>query len=176
MHGLVDGRLTAQRIIDLSRLGLFDATRALAELHHHDVITPLSKRQARARRRRSDRPLRPVVERARWWLAAAFPLALLSGVVSGIANHEPTRLGPPLFPIVRAPLAEARRVFEKRRVRHVLEAQRLLSGSWPADASGPDPTGLLRGDALTPAHGDPYYYVRRGEGIVLLAPGHQETH
>lgn len=170
VYSLVDGRLTAQRIIDLSRLGLFDATRALAELRHHDVIVPLSKRQARARRRKSDKPARPVVEQARWWIAAAFPLALLSGLVSGIVHSEPATVGPPVFPIVRAPLPDAREAFEKRRVLHALEAQRLLSGSWPVELSGSDPGGLLGGDALTHAHGDPYYYARRGDGIVLLAP------
>ncbi len=173
IYGLVDGRLTAQRVIDLSRLGLFDATRALADLHRHEVIVPLSKRQAGVRRPESDPSLRPRVGQARLWLAVAFPLALLLGVVSGIVSQGPTRPAPPVFPIVRAPLADARGVFEKRRVRHVLEAQRLLSGSWPADLSGPDPTGLLEGDALTAAHGDPYYYARRGEGMVLLAPARQ---
>ena len=173
VYRLVDSRLTAQRVMDLSRLGLFDAPRALADLHSHDVIVPLSKQQARAHRRESEPPLRPRVGQVRWWLAVGFPLALLLGVVSGIVNQEPIRPGPPVFPIMRAPLAEAREIFEKRRVRHALEAQHLLSGSWPAHLSGPDPTGLLEGDALTAAHGDPYYYARRGEGIVLLAPGRQ---
>lgn len=174
VYGLVDGRLTAQRIIDLSRLGLFDATRALAELHQNDVIVPLSKRQARSRRRKSDRSLRPVAEQARWWLAAAFPIALLSGLVSVVLNQQPPQVLPPMFPIVRAPLAEAREVFEKRRLRHVLEAQRLLTGAWPRDLAGVDETGLLAGGSLTPAHDDPYYYARRGDGILLLAPGDRE--
>ena len=170
VFSLVDGRLTAQRIIDLSRLGLFDATRALAELHHHDVIVPLSKRQARVRRGKRDRPLRPVVERARWGLAAAFPLALLAGLVSWILGQQPSSAGSAILPIERAPLEEARLVFEKRRVRHVLEAQHLLTGAWPAELDGADSTGLLEGDALTPSNGGAYYYARRGDGIVLLAP------
>jgi hypothetical protein len=171
VYGLVDGRLTAQRIIDLSRLGLFDATRALAELHRDEAIVPVSKRQTRTRPRDSDRSLRPVGEQARGWLAVALPLALLSLVVFSIVRGEASRIGPPVFPIVRTPLEDARGVFEKRRLRHVLEARRLLSGSWPVDLSGPDPTGLLEGDTLTAAHGEPYYYARRGGSIVLLAPG-----
>ncbi len=170
VYALVDGRLTAQRIIDLSRLGLFDATRALAELHNHQVIVPLSKRQARARRRESDRPRRPVVDQVRWWVAAAFPLAVLTGVVSMVLERAPSAAGEAVFPIVRTPLEDARSVFEKRRVRHAVEAQYLLSGSWPADLTGRDRTGLLGGDALTPEGAAPYYYARRGDGIVLLAP------
>ena len=169
VFALVDGRLTVQRIIDLSRLGLFEATRALAELHQHDVIVPLSKRQARARARKSGPGLR-VVERARWWLAAAFPVALLVGAVAMI--HEPRAVADrdAVFPIVRAPLEDAKEAFEKRRLRHALEAGYLLSGRWPSDLQGVDLTGLLDGDALTAAQGDPYYYARRGNGIVLLAP------
>jgi hypothetical protein len=170
VFALVDGRLTAQRIIDLSRLGLFDATRALAELHQHDVIVPLSKRQARSRLRKSGRSLKPVVDSARGWIAAAFPLALLSGAVSLILNQQPEFDGQTVFPIVRAPLEDAREVFQERRIRHALEAQHLLTGEWPADLESADESGLNPGDALTGAHGDAYYYARRGNGIVLLAP------
>ena len=161
VYALVDGRLPAQRIIDLSRLGLFDATRALAELRHHDVIVPLSKRQARALK--SGLSFKPVVDGARWSLAAAFPLVLLSGVIFMILNEPPASQAAPIFPIVRAPLEEARQVFRKRQVRHALEAEYLLSGSWPATGQGVE-------DTLTGAHGDAYYYARRGNGIVLLAP------
>ncbi len=170
VYGLVDGRLTAQRIIDLSRLGLFDATRALAELHSHNVIAPLSKRQARARRRGSEESLAPILSRVRWLVAASVPMALLAGVVSGIVHVQPTAEVATVFPIVRTPLEDARVAFEKRRVQQALEAGRLLTGSWPADISGDDPTGLLDGDALTSADRDPYYYARRGGGYVLLAP------
>jgi len=172
VYRLVDGRLSAQRVIDLSRLGLFDGTRALADLHSRGVILPLPDGPARARGGESGSSARPTAAQVRWWLAVAFPLALLLGVVSGIVGREPARSGPPVFQIVRAPLADARDAFQKRRVRNGLEAQHLLSGSWPADLSGADLTGLLEGDdALAAAHGDPYYYARRAEGIVLLAPG-----
>ena len=170
VYALVDGRLTAQRIIDLSRLGLFDATRALAELHHHDVIVPLSKRQARARRSSSDESHGTILARVRWLVAASVPLALLAGVVSGIVQAKPRVEATPVFPIVRAPLEAARASFEKRRVQQVLEAGRLLTGTWPADLRVVDATGLLEAGALTPADGDPYYYARRGGGYVLLAP------
>ena len=170
VHSLVDGRLTAQRIIDLSRLGLFDATRALAELHHHDVITPLSKRQARAGQQKRDRPVAPLLEQVGWWLAAVLPLVILAGLVSLVLGRGPGSASETVFPIVRAPLEDARGVFEKRRLKHALEAQRLLSGRWPADLAGPDPTGLLGAGSLTPEGAAPYYYVKRGRDVVLLAP------
>ena len=42
VYGIVDGRLRVRRVIDLSRLGSFDATRALAALCEANVIAPLS--------------------------------------------------------------------------------------------------------------------------------------
>lgn len=170
VHALVDGRLSAQRIIDLSRLGLFDATRALAELHHHDVIVPVARHPARSRRRESDRSRRSVMEGAVAGLTGALPLVVLAGMVSMILDGTPPAPGTTVFPIERAPLQDARQVFEKRRVEHVLEAQHLLSGRWPESLPANDPTGLLEGDDLTPEGGAPYYYARRGDGIVLLAP------
>jgi len=172
VYGLIDGRLTVQRIIDLSRLGLFDATRALAELHKADVIAPLSGRQAaRARRRDADAGmLRPLLERAVFVLSTALPLLLLAGVVSWLAGVEPKAPDARVFEVVREPLAEAREHFAMRRLRHVLEAQHLISGTWPDDLRGSDETGLLGGGALTPADGAAYYYAKRGNGIVLLAP------
>jgi hypothetical protein len=170
VFGLVDGRLTAQRIIDLSRLGLFDATRALAELHHSGWIRPLSEGQTRMRSRKRDGSFRPVVETARWWLAAAFPVALLSLVVSMILQPTPTVDGPRVFPIVRAPLEQARAAFEKRRLRHVVEAEHMLSGRWPTQLEAADMASV--GGALTPPDVGDYYYARRGNGIILLAPEH----
>jgi len=171
VYSLVDGRLTAQRIIDLSRLGLFEGTRILAELSQNNVILALSKRQARARQRSAEGGmLKPLLDRAVWCLAAVVPMALLCGVVWTILEQRPAVPEVPAFPIVRAPLADAEEAFQKRRVRHALEARYLLSGTWPDDLTGGDETGLLDGRALTGAHGDAYYYARRGNGIVLLAP------
>jgi len=169
VYALVDGRLPAQRVIDLSRLGLFDATRALAELHKERIIAPLSGRHARVRSRRGERRPRPVVERARWWLAAAFPLTLLSLVVSTILGQARVVEGPRVFPISRAPLDQARAAFEKRGVRHAIEAERMLSGRWPSSLTPAETEGSAL-HALTPADVDEYYYVRRGNGIILLAP------
>jgi hypothetical protein len=168
VFGLVDGRLPAQRIIDLSRLGLFDATRALAELHKDGLIAPLSG-LARAKSRLGDGQGRRVSEHVHGWLAVAFPLALLCLIVSTILGQESVAEGPRVFPIVRAPVEQARAAFEKRRLRHALEAERMLSGRWPTTLQ-PAETANTAVDALTPDIADDYYYARRGNGIILLAP------
>ena len=65
--------------------------------------------------------------------------------------------------------ARARATFEKRQLRHALEAERMLSGQWPASLDPGELEGTAVG-ALTPDNADEYYYARRGNGIILLAP------
>lgn len=170
VYELVDGRRAAQCIIDLSRLGLFEATRALAELHRNGLIVPVAKPRAPLRRPASPASPRSLAERARVGLTVAFPLVLLSGMVFWIASMEPVAASPSAFPIVRAPLAEAREGFEKRRILNRLEAGYLISGGWPERISPREPTKPGASGALTGARGDAYYYARRGNGVVLLAP------
>jgi hypothetical protein len=96
---------------------------------------------------------------------------LLSIAVSVLLDHAPTGEAPGVFPIERLPLERARALFEKRRLRHALEAQRMLSGGFPERLAESARTGLLGRDALTPSDAaDYYYYARRGNGILLLAP------
>jgi hypothetical protein len=174
---LVDGRLDARRVIDLSRLGTFEATRILAELRLAGVIELVDAKKARRLRGRQKRA-RPVVHQARWWLAAAFPIALLSLLVSMTFDafqrlpsipltRFPVEVG---LPIPRAPLEEARQAFEKRRVRNALESHRHLSGNWPESLAELDTSGVLGRGALTPSSVEPYYYLRRESGFLLLAP------
>ena len=172
IFALVDGRLSVRRIIDLSRLGVFEATRVFAELRTAGVVDPLSVKQARRARRISEQPVQPMAQKVRWWLAAAFPLAVLALMVSVAFNSLSSQVDQPGFPILRSPLDEARYVFEKRRLRHALEAYRYQWGTWPSDLAELARTGLLGRGALTPSDGPAYYYARREGGVVLLAPEH----
>ena len=79
---LIDGRLNVRRIVDLSRIGTFEATRALAELRQAGVIDVVATKKARpARARRSLRSL-PVVPILRASVGVVLPLAAL--VVMGV--------------------------------------------------------------------------------------------
>jgi hypothetical protein len=167
---LVDGRLSVRRIMDLSRLGTFEATRILAELREYGLIEPVDPGRVRSLRRQS-RPSTPVAERVRWGLAVAFPIALLSLIVSLLLTSGPgAGARPGVFPIERSPRQKVEDAFEKRRVRHVIEAHRFLWSSWPEDLDEPDRTALLGRPTLTPSQARPYYYARSEEGVVLLAP------
>jgi hypothetical protein len=170
IYQLVDGRLNARRIIDLSRLGTFEATRVLAELSDARAISPINSAQPR-KTIRSDRGFKPMVEQVGHALAAAFPLAFLCLMIAlTFGMWIPSKAQLPGFPIERSSLAEARHAFEKLRLRNVVHQQRFLTGEWPetlARLDGVDEGGT---DALTPSVSESYYYARSEDGILLLAP------
>lgn len=176
VYQLVDGRLTVRRVIDLSRLGTFEATRLLAELLQAGILqvsdpgTNSSKRRKRTRKREPGASL-AYVQHA---FSACLPVACLAWVVALILGSFPQLPTVPLHEtrarvgvaIPRAPFEAARRGFERRRLRNSVEAHRFQHGDWPerlADLA-------VGGDALTATSGDPYYYVRNGDGILLLTP------
>ena len=75
-------------------------------------------------------------------------------------------------PWSRRPAEAARATFEAERVRKALEAYRFERGRWPDRLDDLVASGYLEAGALTPAEGRPYYYARRGDDAVLLAPEH----
>jgi len=166
---LIDGRLKVRRVIDLSLLGSFDATRALADLHSAGVIGPidvgsLPKRHSGARPRGLPRP------DARSWIAVLLPFALLVGVAMAIhiRNATPTAAG--VYPIAPTALGRVRGDYATLRVRHALEAFRFARGEWPRRLKQLSDSGLLPPEALALDGPRPYYYVARKNGAVLLAP------
>jgi hypothetical protein len=164
---LVDGRLSARRVIDLSRLGTFECTRILAELRGAGLIEPVAAEQLEKRRTQrielGPPPSRPL-------LAGALPLVILAALAFGAPRAGGPSAPDDAFLLGRAPLADARAAFATERVRRALEAWRFTHGAWPERLEQLVEDGLLPRDALTPAEADAYYYERLGEEAVLLAP------
>ncbi|MCH7598697.1 MAG: DUF4388 domain-containing protein [Myxococcales bacterium] len=170
IYQLFDGRLTLQRVIDLSRIGLFDASRIVAEMVSAGLVMPVEARLAKvATREPSDR--RSAGQWLRGVLVTCFPLLLLVCMVGwiylqGAAKQERIEA----FPIVREVFSQANTLFEKRKIRHALEAHRYLKGNWPEVLAGLDESGLLGSPAMAADSVAAYYYKRSESGIVLLAP------
>lgn len=166
----IDGRMTLRRVIDLSRLGLFDATRVIADLTDAGLITTVEKKGAARTREAGARAGRSAGQIALRAVAAAIPLAMLSGLVYWMAQApSKTTEQVKAFPIERRVLDDARTMFEKRRLRHAIEAHRYRTGEWPASLDEIDLAGEL-GQAVMA--GDPaaaYYYERGDDHIVLVA-------
>jgi hypothetical protein len=169
---LIDGRLSARRVIDLSRLGTFEGTRILAELRRVGLIERLDPRKLPKNERGPSAPLHARVG-VRSWIAAAVPLTLLGLLAIASLSRLSSHLGAaaqPGFAIRRAPLSVARVTFETERIRRALEAYRFANGGYPEALADLVDAGLVESGALTPQNGHPYYYARNGEEAVLLAP------
>lgn len=169
IFNLVDGRLKVRRIIDLSRLGSFDAIRALAVLHEGGAIAVIDVGSLKRSRRRSLTKVLPRAN-ARGWIAALVPLLLLA-VVTGAIVWRHTRPAPAgVVAIPPSALTLVRDDYASLRVIHALEEYRFTNGRWPDRLERLTEQGILTRTELASDQGRLYYYAERAEGAVLLAP------
>lgn len=179
---LIDGRLSVRRVIDLSRLGTFEASRWIAQFSRGGLIVPVAQEEIeRARRQLQLAAPEPSRLRSQIALVLPFVATLALGAVAAWGPRPAAR-----EPLLREPLAEAKESFEVLRVRNALEAyHRALvlvqeAQGVPAEAreTWPDSLevlvreGFLAPDALTPMQARPYYYTHRADGAELLGPEH----
>jgi len=164
---LVDGRLAVRRIIDLSLLGTFDATRVLADLRGVGVIEPLDSDGVRRLQRQRRRIVLPR-DSARGWVAALLPLVMLLGLVLSSFRPAPATTEFAGFPIERPGLEFMRDAHRARAAQHAVDAFRYLEGRWPVDLAEVEERGLLP-PALASQEARPYYYVVRDGDALLLA-------
>ena len=171
IFNLVDGRLKVRRIIDLSRLGSFDATRALAALHDAGAIAVVDVDSLKGSLHHSLPTTLPRAN-ARGWIATLVPVLLLGCVTGAIAWRH--ALPPPAGVIAIPPsaLTLVRDNYASQRVIHALEVYRLVNGSWPDRLERLAEQGILTRSELASDQGHLYYYAERAEGAVLLAPEH----
>jgi hypothetical protein len=168
VYGLVDGRLKVRRVIDLSRLGSFDATRALAVLCEAGVITALDVGSPS----KSRRPRPKVLPRAdaRSWAATLIPLLLLGAMTFAAHSRSGKSVQPAAVEISTSVLDLVRDDYATLRVSHALEAYRFGTGRWPDRLFELSDRGILSPEQLASEQGRPYYYAKRVDGAVLLAP------
>jgi hypothetical protein len=163
---MVDGRLSARRLIDLSRLGTFEGTRLLAQLCDLALIEPVATRPVATTRVRA-----PVLPGSplRLALASLLPLLLLGSLpwLPGLVAPERAAQEPR---IEAAFEMRAWQGLSTRRLQRAVEAYRLVTGHWPRDLDELARRGWVPPSALTGPEGRPYYYARRGGAYVLLAP------
>jgi len=162
-----DERSLAELIV---RSGL-DPRRALDALDGlvADSLVALPAAEARA----GDRGGAGAFRAADVWrdgLAALLPLVLLLAWlgVSGGGSGAAAPADP--FAIRHDPLAAARAAHEVERLRAAIEAHRFAEGRLPERLHTLVQGGYVPMAALTDARGRQYYYARRDDGFVLLAP------
>jgi hypothetical protein len=165
IFALLDGRSDVRRVIDRSRLGTFDAVRALAELERAGLAAVVADRAPEPCR--EPESLASAAPGAlRMLVATLAPMALLLFAAAAALLGRGAGAPPPGFPILRSPIAELRGEHAARGLRHAVEALRFETGDWPRslDALADPPAPMAA------AEGRPYYYALRSDGAVLLAP------
>jgi hypothetical protein len=169
---LVDGRLSVRRIIDLSLLGTFDATRALAEMRRAGIVEPLDAEGARRAARGTRRKAGPVPRsgQMRGAVTGILALGLLCAVVFAARHPVSTPSSAAGAAIERDALAAAREAHDARRLRHALDVFRFVHGRWPQDLAELESRPLLGPRSLASVEGRPYYYRNRDGNALLLAP------
>ncbi len=164
IHSLVDGRLSARRIIDLSLLGTFDAVQSLANLRRVRVIEPVDP-AGLEELEGVDQAVVSRLPKAGGVGAVVIPLVLLV-LVTLLAQFDWRSGSSSVFPIDhRTQMELVQRSFETRRVRHALETYYFSNGHWPVDLES-----LRSSDSLASTNAGPYYYASRDGGAWLLGP------
>lgn len=167
---LVDGRLSVRRIIDLSRIGTFEATRALAELRQGGLIDEAAP--AQRRHSESSAPRTPILTILRAALATALPFVLLGGVGVYALERSGETGGLPGSAIPEPLMGDLGLRYETQLVRNLVETRFFETGRYPRNLS--EIAGDLdeQGHSISVAELEDYYYAVRGDEVVLLAPLH----
>jgi len=166
---LIDGSLTAGEVLDRSMLGRFDASRHFSSLRRSGVVQPLHSEGVRRLRRHAREATRSVAVRG--WIAAGLPLALL--MLTALSTRPAAPVAAPAhgtFAIERPSLQSLREMHATRRIRNAVDTFVIAEGHWPADLSALEERGFLDPAALAPPPGRPYYFSKREDGLVVLAP------
>jgi len=163
---LVDGRLSVGRIIDLSRVGTFEATRTLAELRQAGVIDLASSAPRKARKLTPSGPRVRVLPLLRAALATALPfiaLGVLGWQIQEGAGISKGHMGTAL------PLRSIDHFGDRHEadlIRQQLEVHFFAEGGYPTEL-----TALASAlPSLTQERLGDYYYAVRDDEVVLLAP------
>ena len=167
---LVDGRLNVRRIIDLSRLGTFEATRALAELRQAGVIDVVEETRPRLVRPAAGTRRMPVMSLLRVALSATLPLAALSGIGLVALDRASATAALPGSPIPERLISRLGVRHEAQLIRNQLEAHLFETGAYPRDLQEIAPVLEEVRPSLTPLRLADYYYRVRGDEVILLAP------
>jgi hypothetical protein len=159
---------TAERIVDLSRAGEFEACKALATLVSRGLLEPLPGGGSGSGARDLGGRLANAAARLTGTLALA---ALLAGLGWLAVGRGPVREGQVRLQISDRAAERLVARQELSRLRAALEVWRLEHGEYPSALQALVDAGLVRRAEIRRPYPEEYYY-RRGEpgGFVLLPP------
>ncbi len=167
---LIDGRLSVRRIIDLSRLGTFEATRVLAELRQAGVIDLTTPAQREPRKERRSTKKIELIPALRLCVGGLLPFAALAFMLLTTLQQTGPLGGLQGSPIPDRNLERMGQRFATELIRGAVETHFFETGSYPTSLDEIQAELLAESRSLTPSRLADYYYVVRDDEVVLLAP------
>ena len=166
---LIDGRLSVRRVIDLSRLGTFEATRAMAELRQAGVIELIEVKQRSPRRTRTARSPK-ILPLLRVALGSALPMIALGIMAISVVSESGETNAGLGSPIPERNTQQMGRRFTTQLIRGIVEMRFFETGRYPESLKEIESAVLEESRSLTPSVLADYYYAVRDDEVVLLAP------
>lgn len=165
---LIDGRLSVRRVVDLSRVGTFEATRVLAELRQAGLIEVVASEVRRpARRPISAKSMLPSLRTA---VATAVPFGLLLALAGVALERSGPTGGLPGSPIPDRVLHRVGADAEVQLVRQLVDLHAFETGAYPDRLEAVAGRASELDRSLTAARLAEYYYAVRDDEVVLLPP------
>ncbi|MEZ4279496.1 MAG: DUF4388 domain-containing protein [Myxococcota bacterium] len=165
---LIDGRLSVRRVVDLSRVGTFEATRVLAELRQAGLIEVVASEVRRpARRPISAKSMLPSLRTA---VATAVPFGLLLALAGVALERSGPTGGLPGSPIPDRVLHRVGADAEAQLVRQLVDLHAFETGAYPDRLEAVAGRASELDRSLTSARLAEYYYAVRDDEVVLLPP------
>lgn len=165
---LIDGRLSVRRVVDLSRIGTFEATRVLAELRQAGLIEVAAAEVRRAPRRAAG--TKSMLPSLRTAVATVVPFALLAGLAGVAIDRSGATGGLPGSPIPDRVMHRIGAESETELVRQLVELHAFETGAYPRRLEEVAERAAELDRSLTPARLAEYHYAVRDDEVVLLAP------
>jgi hypothetical protein len=169
LFGLIDGRLSVRRVIDLALVGNFEGMRIFTSLHESGEIQAVRVAGGESPGLRLGSGF-SLLSALRSSASAVLPLALLALAAMLAAQHRPA--APAVHPIEWSSLEAVREGHATRRLSAATDTYRLLEGRFPDALDQLARRGVVGADALAAPEGRPYYSALRADGVILLAPEH----
>jgi hypothetical protein len=170
VYTLAKRGITAQQIADRSRLGEFEASKALLSLINHgylrvdpESIVEGGERAPAARLRRS------VSVWATRAVLTAFVLVVLALLVY-LLDVQRLELGANVRPLEDLTAQHLMGPTQRQRIASALAVYRLEKGSYPESLRDLSRLGLLSPAELRYPYGEEFFYERRGDADYLLLP------
>ena len=165
---LIDGRLSVRRVIDLSRIGTFEATRVLAELRQAGLIEIAAAEMRRSPRRSAS--ARSMIPSLRAAVATVVPFGLLLALAFVAFDRSGPTGGLPGSPIPDLVVRRLGADAEVDLVRQLVDLHVFETGSYPDRLEAVAGRASELDRSLTSARLAEYYYAVRDDEVVLLAP------